>query len=152
MDQELIHYEQVLLNPEIEQNLISRNELLASYAISKAENSQLTLAEAKNVYQLIQNEEKYSFIAQKLKKKQVLTQKDHDKLEFFNIAETFHQLTRQDFSLSKLTPVYLKKLHQSLTQGLDVFNDYLPGYEPYKSGQWRNNNSIRVGSYAPAKY
>ena len=46
LDRELSEYEQVFLNPDIERNLISKNELLASFAISKAEDSRLTLKEA----------------------------------------------------------------------------------------------------------
>ena len=152
LDQQLSHFEQVFLNPEIEQNLISRNELLASYAISKAENSQLTLGEAEDVYQLILSNEKYQFIADKLKNKEKLTQKDHDKLEFFNIAQTFHSISKDKFSLDELTPRYIQNLHKQLTQGLDVFRDYIQGYEPYKSGHWRDNDSIRVGSYVPADH
>ena len=152
LDQQLSHFEQVFLNPEIEQNLISRNELLASYAISKAENSQLTLGEAEDVYQLILGNEKYSFIADKLKNKEKLTQKDHDKLEFFNIAQTFHSISKEKFFLKELTPKYIQNLHKQLTQGLDVFGDHVQGYEPYKSGHWRDNDSVRVGSYTPASY
>lgn len=37
VDTELGEYEQVFLNPDIERSLISRNELLASFAISKYE-------------------------------------------------------------------------------------------------------------------
>ena len=152
LDQQLSDYEQVFLDPEIEKSLISRNELLASYAISKAENSQLTLGEAEDVYQLILGNKRYQFIANKIKNKEKLTQKDHDKLEFFNIAQTFHDVNGQVFSLDKLTPEYILNLHQQLTQGLDVFQDYLPDYELYKSGHWRDNNAIRVGSYIPADY
>jgi len=43
LDQKLAEYEQIFLNPDIERYLISKNELLASFAISKAENSQLSL-------------------------------------------------------------------------------------------------------------
>src|SRR3989338_8481804 len=89
MDQELSVYEQVFLNPDIEKNLISKNELLASFAISKAENSQLTLAEAQDVYNLILSDAHYDFLSQKLKAKEKLTQKDYDKFEFFNISKTF---------------------------------------------------------------
>ena len=52
LDKELSEYEQVFMNPEVEQSLISKNELLASFAISKAEDSQLTLREAQDVYRL----------------------------------------------------------------------------------------------------
>src|SRR3990170_3650775 len=68
IDTELKEYEQVFLNPDIERNLISRNELLTSFAISKAENSTLTLQEAQDVYNLVLDYQDLTFIADKLKK------------------------------------------------------------------------------------
>jgi len=92
IDTELKEYEQIFLNPDIERNLISRNELLASFAISKAENSTLTLQEAQDVYNLVLNHQDFTFISDKLKKGEKLVRKDYEKLEFFNIAKTFHLL------------------------------------------------------------
>ncbi len=40
LDKELSVYEQIFLNPDVEKNLISKNELLAPFAISKPKNSQ----------------------------------------------------------------------------------------------------------------
>ena len=80
LDTDLDKYEQLFLNPDIEKVLISKNELLASYAISKAENSTLTLQEAQNVYNFILNNEEYTFIADKLKNRQKLNKKDYEKL------------------------------------------------------------------------
>jgi len=104
LDSDLNKFEQLFLNPDIEENLISKNELLASFAISKAENSTLTLEEAKNVYDFVLNNEEYKFIRDKLKAKQKLTQKDHDKLEFFNIAKTFRNLNLNPISINDVTP------------------------------------------------
>src|SRR3989344_6489467 len=73
LDKELTAYEQLFLNPDIEKNLITKNELLASFAISKAENSQLTLQEAQDVYTLILSDPDYDFISEKLKAKKNLT-------------------------------------------------------------------------------
>ena len=39
LDADLNQYEQLFLDPDIEKNLMSKNVLLASFAISKAENS-----------------------------------------------------------------------------------------------------------------
>ena len=150
MDQELSVYEQVFLNPDIEKNLISKNELLASFAISKAENSQLTLAEAQDVYNLILSDPEYDWVGQKLKLKEKLTQKDHDKLEFFNIAKTFRSLNQHPLSMSNLTSKNLLSIHHQLTQGLDIFKQHLSGFTVYKSGNFRDNDDIRVGDYVPA--
>ena len=97
LDQELAQYEQLFLNPDLEKYLISRNELLTSFAISKAERSVLTLEEAQEVYNFIENNKEYDSVDQKLKKGQKLTQKDHDKFEFFNIVKTFRRFKSQSF-------------------------------------------------------
>lgn len=152
LDKELTAYEQLFLNPDIEKNLITKNELLASFAISKAENSQLTLQEAQDVYNLLLSEPDYDFIGKKLKTKKRLTQKDHDQLEFFNIAKTFRSLNQTEFLIKDLTPKKILELHQHLTQGLDIFEKYLTDFDLYRSGRWRNNNETRVGSYIPALF
>ncbi|MBI2325852.1 Fic family protein [Candidatus Collierbacteria bacterium] len=151
-DQDLAEFEQIFLNPDIEKNLISKNELLASYAISKAEHSTLTLAEAQNVYTVVLAAQEYVFIREKLNAGKRLTQKDHDKLEFFNIAKTFREFNQVPFSLDMLSPHFIQNLHASLTQGMDVFKTYLSEFTVYKSGNWRDNDRIRVGEYAPAPH
>jgi len=152
IDTELAEYEQVFLNPDIEKNLISRNELLASFAISKAENSTLTLQEAQGVYDLLLANKELTFISDKLKKKEKLTQKDHDKLEFFNIAKTFRSLNESSINIDTITTEDIQKLHRNLSLGLDVFEKYLPDFNVYKSGNFRDNDLIRVGTYIPAPY
>lgn len=151
-DRELSEYEQVFLNPDIEKSLISKNELLASFAISKAENSQLTLKEAQNVYDLITSDPNYDFVGKKLKTKKKLTQKDYDQLEFFNIAKTFRMLNQEPFSIKELTPERILSLHLQLSQGLDIFKKYLSDFTVYKAGKFRDNDLIRVGGYTPAPY
>ncbi len=152
LDTNLNQYEQLFLNPDIERNLISKNELLASFAISKAENSTLTLKEAQDVYDVLLNNEEYTFISEKLKAKKKLDNKDYEKLEFFNIAKTFRSYNQNPVSLKEVTPEYIKELHKQLTLGLDVFKDHLTGFDIYKAGIWRDNNDIRVGTYIPAPY
>jgi len=152
LDRELLLYEQVSLNPDIEKNLISKNELLASFAISKAENSQLTLKEAQGVYSLIISDPNYDFVGKKLKAKKKLTQKDHDQLEFFNIAKLFRSLNQKPFPIKELTAEKIRELHRELTQGLDIFKDDLSEFTLYKAGKFRDNDLIRVGSYVPAPY
>lgn len=151
IDTELTKYEQVFLNPDIEKHLISRNELLASFAISKAENSTLTLQEARQVYDVVLANEELTFVSNKLKKKEKLTQKDYDKLEFFNIAKTFRDLSESPtITIENITPDLIKKIHHNLSLGLDVFERYLPDFTIYKSGKWRDSDEIRVGTYIPA--
>jgi len=142
----------VSLNPDIEKNLISKNELLASFAISKAENSELTLKEAQDVYSLIISDPNYDFVGKKLKVKKKLTQKDYDQLEFFNIAKLFRSLNQKPFPIKELTPEKIRELHLKLTQGLDIFKDDLSEFTVYRAGKFRDNDLIRVGSYVPAPY
>ncbi|MBI5621115.1 Fic family protein [Candidatus Gottesmanbacteria bacterium] len=143
LDKELSQYEQVFMNPEVEQSLISKNELLASFAISKAESSQLTLREATDIYKLLIADKKLTI-------KQKLTQKNHDKLEFFNIAHAFRSLNQSTFSFKDLNPDFIRDIHRQITGGLDVFAKYLPDFTVYKAGRWRDNDLIRVGDYIPA--
>lgn len=151
-DTKLSTFEQVFLNPEIEKSLITKNELMASYGISKAELSSLTMQEAKDVYDIVLESPETNFIKHKLKLGKKLTQKDHDKLEFFNIAKTFRRLNQNMPKLGDITPEFILHLHHDLTQGMDVFKDYLTDFTLYKSGTWRDNNYIRVGTYTPAPY
>ena len=146
LDNELTLFEQVFLNPDIEKNLISKNELLASFAISKAEDSQLTLAEAQDVYNLILSDAHYDFLSQKLKAKEKLTQKDYDKFEFFNIAKTFRTLHHKPLAIDRLAPQDLLELHSQLTQGLDIFKKHLKDFTIYKSGMWRGNKEKKRGT------
>lgn len=150
LDSDLNQYEQLFLDPDIEKNLISKNELLASFAISKAENSSLTLQEAQDLYAFILSNKDYSFISEKIKAKKKITRKDYEKLEFFNIAKTFRN--SQTIRIEDVTPQFIQKLHTQLTQGLDVFQSYLPDFDVYRSGQWRNSDTIQVGTYTPAPY
>ncbi len=148
LDKEINAYETKQLNPDLENNLYAKNELLVSFAISKAENSQLTLDEAREVHHLVVSDPDFDFIKKKLSRKK-LTQKDHNKLEFFNITKTFRTLNQNLFALSDFTPDHLKHVHRLLTRGLDIFADYLPDFTVYKSGKWRNNDDIVVGNYVP---
>ncbi len=152
LDTDLSKYEVLFLNPDIEKNLINNNELLASFAISKAENSKLTLLEAQNVYDFVISNKDYTFIHEKLQNRERLTQKDHDKLEFFNIAKVFREVNKNPIDINDVTPAYIKDLHKQLAQGLDIFKDYLLDFDVYKSGQWRDNDNIRVSTYKPTPY
>src|SRR3989344_9135913 len=152
IDTQLEEYEQVFLNPDTERNLISRNELLASFAISKAENSSLTLQEAQDVYDVILANEEYTFISDKLKAKQKLTRKDYEKLEFFNIAKTFRSLNQSPLKIDDVSPDKILDIHNSLSKGLDIFAKYLPDFTVYKAGNFRDNDLIRVGTYTPAPH
>jgi Fic family protein len=149
-DSQLNKYEIAYLNPDIGKNLISKNELLVSFAISKAENSSLTLQEAEDIYQFIINNLEFDFISKKIKQHKKLTVKDYEKLEFFNIAKTFRLLSSETFKLEDFTTRKIKEIHKLLTNGLDIFTGKISNFTVYKSGLWRDNDSIHVDSYIPA--
>jgi Fic family protein len=110
------------------------------------------LQEAKDVYKFVESSPELSFLSEKMKAGKKLTRKDYEKLEFFNIAKTFRQYNASDFKLKDLDDDLIKELHNSLTRGLDVFKEYLIDFDVYRSGKWRNNNKIHVGTYKPASY
>ncbi|MEI7579732.1 MAG: Fic family protein [bacterium] len=151
-DEYLNLYQRLVINPDIEKNLISRNELLVSYAISKAENSALTLLEAERVYHDVINDSNIDFVGEKIRSGKKISKKDYEKLEFYNIAKVFHELSQNKFVLTDITPEFIQNLHKSLTKGLDIFSDQILGFTVYRSGKWRNNNQIKVATYAPASY
>ena len=151
-DLELSQYEKIFLDPDVEKNLYSKNELLASFAISKAENSTLTFQEAQTVYNLVISNQELTFLNDKIHNKQKLTQKDYEKLEFYNIARVFRKINKQTIQIPDVTLSFLQELHKELTLGFDIFKQYLPDFTVYKSGQWRDSNDICVGSYIPASY
>lgn len=152
MDSSLVTYERLTANPNLEKALIDQNELFASFAISKAENSTLTLREAADLQALLVSDQQYDFIVSKLNLKKQLNQKDHDKLEFFNIVKTFRTVNQRIWSLDEITPKMIAKLHVDLTKGLDIFSEHLMGFDIYKSGVWRDNDLIRVGTYEPPSF
>lgn len=152
LDKELYHYEQLFLSPDVERYLIGKNEMLTSFAISKAEDSKLSLKEAQEMYDLVLNKREYHFLGRKIKAKFALVKKDYEKLEFFNIAKTFRDLNRSRFALSDLTPEFIKELHQKVSLGMDIFKKYLSDFTVYKSGRWRDSNDIRVGDYIPPPF
>jgi len=145
-------FEKSTLDPNIEKYLISKNELFASFAISKAENSALTMTEAKELWERINSNQDFNLLSTKIAKGIDLTQKDHDKLEFVNIVKTFRKYNERIYKLSEYTPELILTIHEDLTSGLDLFSKYLLGFDLYKSGHWRDNNDIRVGSYVPPDY
>ena len=110
------------------------------------------MCEAEAVHNLVQGDKEFSFLGSKLRGGKSLTQKDHDRLEFFDIAKTFREQGSLPFQLDLLTPDFILDLHKKLTAGLDVFAKSLPDFEPYKSGSWRTSDDIRVGLYKPAPF
>lgn len=151
-DRELLSYEKSLVGIDVKKGLIDRNELLVSYAISKAEDSSLTLLEAKELRRHLIANPDYNFLSEKLKTGRKLVKKDYEELEFFNIIKVFRKYSDRKLSLNDFTPEFILNVHAELTANLDLFVEYLSGFDVYKSGQWRDNDRIRVGVFIPAPY
>lgn len=149
-DKKLAVYEKTEIDWRLEKSLRERNDMLVSFAVSKAENSKLTLAEAAEVYSLI-NEAPF-FLLKKIKEDKKLTQIDHDRLEYYNIAKTFKNLNSNGFGINDLTSDLILKLHLQLTENLDIFAKDLSNFEVYNSGHFRDNDQTKVGDYQPAPY
>lgn len=152
LDNELFQHEETFLSPDVEKYLITKNEMLTSFAISKAENSALTVKEAEGVYNKVLSNEEYELIGSKLKSKFSLLKKDYEKLEFYNIAKAFREVNAADFKLQDLTPEFIRELHAKITFGMDVFQDHLPDFTPYRSGRWRDSDNIGVGEFIPPPF
>ena len=154
-DDVLSVYEKKGIDWQLEKSLRQRNDFLVSFAVSKAENSALTLAEAEDVYKLITvgaSKKDYAFLRRKLDKGEKLTQKDHDRLEYFNIAKTFRELNETGIKIKDLSPELIISLHQKLTAGLDVFFNHLDQFETYHSGSFRGDDLTRVAKFIPAPH
>jgi Fic family protein len=154
-DTALADYEKTEISWRLEKALRQRNSLLASFAVSKAENSNLTLAEASEIYNSMEKgivEELPDFLQKKLAVKAELTEKDHDRLEYHNIIKTFKDLTSSGLKIADLTPELILNLHRKLTANLDLFAGKLPNFETYNSGHLRDDDNIRVEEYVPAPY
>lgn len=155
IDQALSTYEKIEIDYQLDKVLKLRNDFLFSFAISKAENSKLSLLEADEIYKLITSRSSkapFKILAEKLSKGAYLTQKDHDRLEYYNIVQTFQSLSKKDIGLADLSLDFIADLHRQLTIGLDVFTDKLSGFEPYHSGCFRGDDKTRVADFKPAPH
>jgi Fic family protein len=155
IDNVLENYSRQEIDWQLEDDLQDNNQLLFSYAVSKAENSKLTLKEAEDIFEAIKSGslgDDFLFLEKKLKNKEKINQSDHDKLEYKNIAAGFRHFSDRGIKVKDLSLGLILDIHQKLTLGLDVFADYLNNFETYRSGEWRNDNNTKVGKYAPADY
>jgi Fic family protein len=154
-DSVLASYEKTEIDFHLEKDLRFHNDFLASFAISKAENSALTVVEAEELYREINNKDDnkvLKLLKSKIAEKKALTKKDHDRLEYYNIAKTLAESQNSDFKLFDLNINFITDLHKRLTIGLDIFDGKLEGFECYHSGKLRADDETRVADYQPAPY
>lgn len=139
--------------------------IYSSFAMSKAEDSTLTMKEAIEINKLHhdQYEKEISEEINKLEiwKKDYSEQlkKLHDKLEYYNIQKTLEYSKSSDIATrikeSGITKEILKELHILLTKSLDDFfwdKKELTTYNKYYPGIFRNSNNIRIWLVYPLDF
>lgn len=155
LDKLAASYEKREIDQKSLQSLKRHNDILFSYAVSKAESSQLTMAEAEDVYRLVisgQSQDDLSFLKNKLAKGEKLTKSGHDRLEYRNIISAIKKIEKLTISLKDIDLDFIISLHKDLTTGLDIFDGHLLDFEPYHSGILRQDDKTRIGDKSPAPY
>lgn len=154
LDQQIHNQKKLYVNDEIVKHLLSKNTLFASFAMSKAENSELTLLEAQEIYNRVQKNPADDPVRLKIKQGEALKRRDHDKLEFRNILTTFQKWNKKTITPQDLSEDVLIELHIDLTRDLDIFAPLhlVPDFSPYKTGKLRASDDIVVGEYEPPSH
>jgi len=131
----------------------------ASFAMSKAENSKLTVKEAISIQKKEVNDKESDYFNEiKLKVNNLSIYKKwyqeklkelHDKIEYYNIAKTMEYIQDSDLAdvISKkwISDEIILDLHYRLTVWLDeLFNEKLDDYDPYFPGIFRTKDNIKV--------
>ena len=140
LDRQITNYE-TGVPFDVRQYLISRSEVLASLAISKAEQTNLLKeADASEIQRRLNADPEYD----PLNDKDVKNEKDRlDRLELANIMKVYRRVSSGGIKAKDLSIELLKELHIKLSQDLDKF-DYLPGFDRYYAGRIRAGNHIAV--------
>jgi len=151
LDQEVSHFE-VAVPADVRSQLISRNELLTSFAISKAEKTnRLNIEEMRQIRADVNSgtggPQPFSNpVVEPLKK----PKKAHDRLEYANILRTFRwSLEKGNITAGNLSIDLICRVHAGLTDGLDFFEDKIMEFDPSRPGIIRDNDDIRVREYKP---
>lgn len=150
LDQEVSHFEAAVPG-DVRSQLISRNELLTSFAISKAEKTnRLTIDEMRQIRAANSGgggPRPYNDSDHEVLKK---PKKAHDRLEYANILRTFRwSLEEGNITAGNLSIDLIRRVHAGLTEGLDFFEDKIMEFDPYRPGIIRDNDEIRVKEYKP---
>lgn len=145
LDGEVSHFEH-RINTDVRAALISRNELLTSFAIAKAEKTnKLTIEEMRQIRASLGDStyrEEYANLPPR---------KAHDTIEYANILETYRwSLEKDNVTADNLSIDLIQRVHRGLTRGLDPYGDKITfGFAPYNPGTLRDNDEIRVDTYRP---
>lgn len=151
LDREVSHFEAAVPG-DVRSQLISRNELLTSFAISKAEKTnRLTIEEMRQIRAAmnsgLEGPGPYNESDHEALKK---PKKAHDRLEYANILRTFRwSLEEGSITAGNLSVDLIRRVHTGLTEGLDFFEDKIMEFDPYRPGRIRDNDEIRVREYKP---
>lgn len=128
-----------------------KSKLFESFAISKAEYSELSITEAKELYEIVESHKDLEWLRKNIEENKDLTKGDYEKMEYILINKTLNyiDLIEQDnkfiFSLNTLID-----LHKRLTNWLDIFQNVIKDFQPYNSWIFRTTDNIFwVWNYKP---
>jgi len=145
LDEEVSRFDHKI-DTDVRTALISRNELLTSFAIAKAEKTnKLTIEEMRQIRANL-GDARYREGYDNLPPR-----KAHDTIEYANILETYRwSLEKDNVTADNLSIDLIQRVHRGLTKGLDPYGDKITfGFAPYKPGTLRDNDEIRVDTYRP---
>lgn len=143
---------------DFRETLRNRNELLVSYAVSKAERmNKLHIGEARAIQYELDNDSGYTPAPAAINDEDAREIKHQlDRLEFYNILKTFKAVSKDGITPDDLSIEFICNLHAMLTKGLDNYlakikdSSYYAG-EPYCPGILRGRDDIVVGDYTPVE-
>ncbi len=125
--------------------LIEQKILEESLAISTAEDSTLTIDDARNIEFHPEQELRISHYRNL---NGVTDERKYEMLEFDNIRSAEVLSAGVKLSITEVSVEFLTKLHFDLTVGLDAYVKKL-GVSSYKSGEFRVSDSVKVGKIQP---
>lgn len=155
-DSRIASYEYAALS-NLRQALTERNELFASFAITKAEQTNnIRLSEAKLLYNEITKNPDFKLTPDTRGKIDTIISA-HNSQEFIGIAKAFKWASIPgNITADTLSIDLLKKLHAMMTGELDQFEKIMTQagkkFNSYRPGKLRNSNDIAVASYRPIPY
>lgn len=150
LDREVSRFETAIAM-DVRRQLISKNELLSSFAISKAEKTNKLNIEEMRQIRASMNE---TGAPVSPSEEEVLRNpgKAHDKLEYTNILRTYRwSLEAGKITARNLSADLIRQIHMGLTEGLDFFKNKIMGFDIYRPGIFRDNDNIRVKEYRPVE-
>lgn len=149
-----------ILNKEYpELQLLANDEFEVTFALTKAEFSELTREEARYIYDNYKDTTLSAKEFFNTTSNEEGIQKQHDKVEYFNILKTIRYIRKDNRKLYNrvkkdgITSELLLELHVMLTDSLDelFLNKWVKHYSPYFQGTFRDKDNVVVGWMRPGR-